>query len=162
MLQQSLSPLMQVMQTPLAVISHLQVPIVKQQQQTIMPFIMQQQLHMVPAMVLHRFCSMLTAILSSQVHMIFMPPVHFSILIVQRGTMVMFMPDCGIDIPMLGMFMPGIVLPLEVIIGLIMDPSPWFDRPDPLPPPAMAERFVDQFMGMIPCEPDHAMTTEIL
>jgi hypothetical protein len=42
------SPLVQVMQTPLLVISHLHMPIVKLQQQTIMPFIVQQQPHMAP------------------------------------------------------------------------------------------------------------------
>jgi hypothetical protein len=87
MAQQSLSPLAQVMQTPFLVISHLQAPMVKLQQQTIMPFIMQQQLHMPPARDVHRFCSMLADIVSSQVQVIFRPPVHFSILIVQRGTM---------------------------------------------------------------------------
>ena len=83
---QSLSPLVQVMQTPLSVISHLHMPMVKLQQQTIMPFIIMQQLHMPPASMLHRFCIMLQAIASSQEHVIFMPPVHFSNFMVQRGT----------------------------------------------------------------------------
>ena len=43
---QLLSPLVQVMQTPLSVGSHLHMPIVMLQQQTIMPFIIMQQLHM--------------------------------------------------------------------------------------------------------------------
>ena len=86
MSQQALSPLVQVMQTPSSVISHLHMPIVRLQQQTIMPFIIMQQLHMPPAIIVQRFCIMLQAILSSQVQVIFMPPVHFSIFIVQRGT----------------------------------------------------------------------------
>jgi hypothetical protein len=49
------SPLVHVMQTPFAVISHLHMPIIRLQQQTIMPFIMQQQLHMPPIIVVHRF-----------------------------------------------------------------------------------------------------------
>jgi hypothetical protein len=59
---------------------------VKLQQQTIMPFIMQQQLHIPPASIVHKFCTMLHAALSSHEQMIFIPPVHFSILNVQRGT----------------------------------------------------------------------------
>ena len=43
MSQQALSPLVQVMQQPSSVISHLHMPMVRLQQQTIMPFIMQQQ-----------------------------------------------------------------------------------------------------------------------
>ena len=41
---------------------------------------------MPPASMVQRFCIMLQAIASSQVQVIFMPPVHFSILMVQRGT----------------------------------------------------------------------------
>jgi hypothetical protein len=49
---------------------------------------------------------MLHAILSSQLHMIFMPPVHFSILIVQRGTIIMLGAMAGV--PMAGVFIAGI------------------------------------------------------
>jgi hypothetical protein len=80
------SPLVQVKQTPLSVMSHLQWPTVKLQVQTIMPFCMQQQLHIPPASIVQRFCNMLHAIVSSQEQVIFMPPVHFSNFIVQRGT----------------------------------------------------------------------------
>ena len=92
MAQQSVSPLVQVMRTPSSVISHLHMPIVRLQQQTIMPFIIMQQLHMPPAIIVQRFCIMPADILSSQVQVIFMPPVHFSIVIVQRGTIIMFVP----------------------------------------------------------------------
>ena len=49
------SPLVQVTQTPSSVGSHLHMAMVRLQQQTIIPFIMQQQLHMEPAMLMHRF-----------------------------------------------------------------------------------------------------------
>jgi hypothetical protein len=111
--QHSLSPLVQVMQTPSFVFSHLHAPIVMLQQHTIIPFIMQQQLHMLPAMAAHRFCSMLAAILSSQEQVIFMPPEHFSIFILQRGTIIMPIAGApvGICVPMPGIIagIPGIV-----------------------------------------------------
>ena len=49
------SPLVQVTHTPSSVASHLQRPIVKLQQHTIMPFNMQQQLQRPPAIMVHRF-----------------------------------------------------------------------------------------------------------
>jgi hypothetical protein len=103
------SPLVQVMHTPSLVISHLQIPMVRLQQQTTMPFIMQQQLHMPPASIVHRFCTMLVAILSSQWQVIFIPPVHFSILSVHRGTIIQLVP-AGIPVgaPIVGVPMPGI------------------------------------------------------
>ena len=42
MAQQSLSPLVQVMRTPISVASHLHMAIVRLQQQAVIPFIMQQ------------------------------------------------------------------------------------------------------------------------
>jgi hypothetical protein len=118
------SPLVQVMQTPSLVISHLHMPMVKLQQQTIMPFIMQQTEHMPPAIIVQRFCTMLQAILSSQEQVIFMPPVHFSILKVQRGTIIQLVeagipagePIVGVPIP--GMGMPCIPIPVRSIIML--------------------------------------------
>ena len=92
MAQQSLSPLVQVMTQPSVVISHLQAHMEKLQQQTIMPFIIMQQEHMPPASMLQRFCIIAHDILSSQVQVIFIPPAHFSIFIVQRGTIIMFTP----------------------------------------------------------------------
>jgi hypothetical protein len=103
-----LSPLVQVKQTPSLVISHLHMPMTRLQQQTIMPFIMQQQPHMAPAIDAHRFCMVAAAILSSLVHMIFMPPVHFSNFMVQRGTIMQFIAAgaAGIEVPMA--FMPEV------------------------------------------------------
>lgn len=55
MAQQSLSPLVQVMQTPMSIASHLHMPIIRLQQQATMPFIIMQQLHMLPAVIVQRF-----------------------------------------------------------------------------------------------------------
>ena len=87
-------------------------PIVMLQQQTIMPFIMQQTVHMPPAIIVQRFCTMLQAILSSHEQVIFMPPVHFSILKVQRGTIIQLV-EAGIPVgePIVGLPMPGIDMP---------------------------------------------------
>jgi hypothetical protein len=87
-LQHSASPLVQVMQTPSSVISHLHMPIVMLQQHIIMPFIIMQQLHMPPAVMAQRFCIMAALIVSSHLQTIFIPPGHFSIVIVQRGTII--------------------------------------------------------------------------
>jgi hypothetical protein len=78
MSQQALSPEVQVTVQPSLVISHLHMPMVRLQQQTMMPFIMQQQEHIPPCMVMQRFCIMLLAVGSSQTQVTFMPPVHFS------------------------------------------------------------------------------------
>ena len=80
------SPEVQVIVQPSGVMSHLHMPMVRLQQQTIMPFIMQQQEHMPPWSIEQRFCIMLQAIASSQEQLIFIPPVHFSNFMVQRGT----------------------------------------------------------------------------
>jgi hypothetical protein len=97
------------MQQPSLVISHLQMPMVKLQQQQTMPFIMQQQLHIPPASIVQRFCTMLVAILSSQWQWIFIPPVHFSNLSVQRGTIIQLVP-AGMPVgePTVGVPIPGI------------------------------------------------------
>ncbi|HEY1598058.1 MAG TPA: hypothetical protein VGG64_00550 [Pirellulales bacterium] len=84
--QQVLSPLVQVMHTPSFVLSHLQMPQARFSVQQGMPFIVQTQLHMPPANILHKFCSVPQATSSSHLQWIFMPPWHFSTLRVQRGT----------------------------------------------------------------------------
>jgi hypothetical protein len=120
MSQHALSPLMHVMQTPLAVISHIHMPMVRLQQQTMAPFIMQQRLHLAFAIMAHRFCSVLQAILSSQVHMIFTPPDTFSIFMVQRGIIIPDMaelivgmvepiPDIIPDIPPMGFIIAVVI-----------------------------------------------------
>jgi hypothetical protein len=82
------SPLVQVMQTPSSVISHLHMPMVRLQQQTIMPFIITQQLHIAPAVIVQRFCTIVADILSSHLQIIFIPPLHFSMDTVHRGTII--------------------------------------------------------------------------
>jgi hypothetical protein len=123
---QSLSPLVQVMQTPFSVVSHLHMPMIRLQQQAIIPFIIMQQLHMPPAIIVQRFCSMPADIASSQVQVIFIPPGHFSIFIVQRGTIIMFVtPGAMVGVPMapaFGVPMPVMPIPLRsIIIALVMD-----------------------------------------
>ena len=73
---------------------------------------------MPPASMVQRFCIMLHAILSSQVQVIFMPPVHFSIFMVQRGTIRKL---AGTDE---GDIMPGIPMPGVPTTGMpILDRS---------------------------------------
>ncbi len=99
------------------------------QQQTIMPFIMAQQPHMPPAIMVHRFCIMLQAILSVQVHVTFMPPWHFSnFMVLQRGTIIMFMPaGMPADMPVLPMpvppIMPVIIAARSIIIVPVIERS---------------------------------------
>jgi hypothetical protein len=126
----SLSPLVQVQQTPFSVISHLHIPIIRLQQQTIIPFIIVQRLHMPPAIMVQRFWSIPADVASSLVQVIFMPPVHFSIFIVQRGTIIMFMPaGIGpvppiIGVPMAGLPMAGMPIPARSISLLVMSIAP--------------------------------------
>ena len=109
MSQQALSPLVQVTQQPSLVISTLQAPMVMLQVQTIIPFIMQQTLHIPPAIIVHKFCIIVQAAASSQMQVIFIPPAHFSTFMVQRGTMTIFGVMVGMPEPI------GIVLPMPVI-----------------------------------------------
>jgi hypothetical protein len=128
--QHLVSPLVQVTQQPSLVISHLHIPMVMLQQQTMAPLSMQQQLHRPPASIVHRFCIMLAAILSSQEQWIFMPPVHFSNLKVQRGTISQLtagmvaepgMGDAIPGVPIIGMPIP--VRSIIVALAMIELPS---------------------------------------
>ena len=87
--QQALSPLVQVMHTPSLVLTHSHLHMAMLQQQIMVPFIVQHMLHMPPAIILHKFCNVAAATSSSQTQVTFMPPVHFSTFIVQRGTIIM-------------------------------------------------------------------------
>jgi hypothetical protein len=81
-----------------------------------MPFIMQQQLHNPPGIMLHRFCSVVAETLSSHAHTTFMPPGHFLKVIVQRGTITTFIP---------GVVVPGpLITPLGFDIGKLDMPNP--------------------------------------
>jgi hypothetical protein len=66
--------------------------IVMLQQQAIIPFIMQQQEHIPPAIMVQRFWIIVEATASSVEQVIFIPPGHFSMTRVQRGTIIMFDP----------------------------------------------------------------------
>ena len=86
---------------------------------------------MPPASIVHRFCTMLHAILSSQLHVIFMPPVHFSTLKVQRGTMsqLLLTGIVGVGEVIPGMPMPGVPMPgipmRSIIIALDIGITPF-------------------------------------
>jgi hypothetical protein len=124
MAQHEASPLVQVMHTPSLVDSHLHMPIVKLQQHIIIPFIIMQQLHIPPAIIVHRFCSMVADIASSHLQVIFMPPVHFSIVIVHRGTII----HCGAAGmapvepmgPVVPVPIPGIPIPARSITSALV------------------------------------------
>jgi hypothetical protein len=126
----SLSPLVQVTQTPCSVISHLHIPIIRLQQQTIIPFIMVHRLHMPPAIIVQRFWSIPADVASSLVQVSFIPPLHFSIFIVQRGTIIMFMPagtgpvPLIIGLPMVGLPMAGMPIPARSISLLVISIAP--------------------------------------
>jgi hypothetical protein len=127
MSQQAASPLVQVMQTPLSVISHLHMAMVMLQQQAIMPFIMQQQEHIPPAIMVQRFWIIAAEAASSLTQFIFIPPLHFSIVMVQRGTIIMFDPAGMVDeVPMAPVLVPlmPIMLARSIIIALVIVLSP--------------------------------------
>jgi hypothetical protein len=115
--QQVSSPLVQVKQHPSSVNSQVQVPITRLQQQTIIPFIITQQEHIPPVIMVQRFCIMVLDIGSAHEQWIFIPPLHFSNFMVQRGIIIMFMPA--------GMDMPGIepMVPAP-LVGIVMPPMP--------------------------------------
>ena len=76
----------------------------------------------------HRFWTMLQAIWSSQVQVIFIPPWHFSTLVVQRGTIIQLAGAIAGEVPMpgmLGMPMPGIPIPVRSIIMLVIRVTPF-------------------------------------
>src|SRR5262245_4616182 len=123
MAQQALSPLVQVTQTPSLVYSHLQMAMARLHWHRHMPFIVQQQLHIPSQSILQRFCSVAQATSSSQLHLIFIPPVHFSIFIVQRGT-IMAPAVAGVGhaagLVVMSASPAGPVIPRFIIITLAM------------------------------------------
>lgn len=119
MSQHILSPLVQVRQQPSAVISHLHMPIVRLQQQIIMPFIVQQTLHIPPAIIAQRFCIIVQAAGSSHEQVIFIPPAHFSTFIAHRGTITMFGAIGMVEVPPIGMFPIPAIVERSIIIALV-------------------------------------------
>ena len=80
---------------------------------------MQQQVSMPPAIIVQRFCSIDAETVSSQEHVTFMPPAHFANVMVQRGTIIMFMP-AGSDVPIPWLVMPGLVMPVMLPRSIII------------------------------------------
>jgi len=107
----------------------LHTPIVRLQQHTIIPFIMQHMLHMVPDSIWQRFCIMAQAAVSVQVQVIFIPPWHFSTLKVQRGAITMFviMPPAVPGMPpIIGAPIPDIPIgfrSISIALFIIFTPS---------------------------------------
>jgi hypothetical protein len=123
-----LSPLVHIIMHPISMISILHMPIMPMLQQHMhMPFIIMQQQTEPPAIIMHRFFIISALVLSSAVHIIFIPPAHFSIFIMQRGAMPMPIP-----IPTIGGIiicgMPGIIRGIpwgiisDIIPGIIIPP----------------------------------------
>lgn len=137
--QHWLSPLVQVRHMPESVISHLHSPMVRLQVQTGMPLYMTQQVHRPPVSMEQRFWTMLQAILSSQLQVMRQPPWHFSILRVQRGTIIMFVGVMPVEadgvVPSPGMPMLGSDVPVRSIMIVLDIMQNSFPRPASLPVP---------------------------
>jgi hypothetical protein len=127
------SPLVQVIMQPMSIISILHMPIIPMlHMQTGMPFIMQHMETMPPCIIMQRFFIISAAVLSAQVIVHFMPPVHFSIFIMQRGIIMPFIapfiPEAPGIMPFTGMpIIPGIIpipgipiIPRSLVIVLVM------------------------------------------
>ncbi|MEI8194606.1 MAG: hypothetical protein WCI73_01725 [Phycisphaerae bacterium] len=109
--QQALSPEVQVIIMPSLVISHLHMPMTRLHCIMTMPFIIMQQQQVPVESIMAMLCIMLHWALSAQVQVIFMPPGHFSIFMVQRGIIIMFMAGIA----------PGsmFIMPVDIAMGLI-------------------------------------------
>jgi hypothetical protein len=138
---QCLSPLVQVIVHPMSIISTLHIPIIPTLHvHIIMPFIIMQHEHIPFCIIPIRFIIMAAEVLSSHVHVIRIPPGHFSIAMVQRGAIIMPgiepiipgiidvippiipMPPIGmfiIPLPMPGMDIP-LIIPRSVIIPVVI------------------------------------------
>jgi hypothetical protein len=127
MAQQALSPLVQVMRMPLSVASQRHMAIARLQQQTIIPFIMQQQEHIPPAIIVQRFCIIAADALSSQTQSIVIPPSHLAKVMVHFGTITMPMPAGAVPVDpimpagdIMPAPMPDIPIALRSIIIVVM------------------------------------------
>lgn len=132
---QCLSPLVHVIVHPMSIISTLHIPIIPTLHVHItMPFIIMQHEHIPFCIIPIRFIIIAAEVLSSHVHVIRIPPGHFSIAMVQRGAIIMpgidpiippgiIMDDIPPIIPMppIGMFI--ILLPIGIDIPLIIPRS---------------------------------------
>jgi hypothetical protein len=112
-----MSPLVQVIMHPMSIISILQVPMGIMHWQHIMPFIMQHMPIIPFAFIMHICCIMPAAVLSSHVIVHFMPSGIRSIFMVQRGSIIPFIPLI-ID----GMAPIGVCIPIGIPIIPIRSP----------------------------------------
>jgi hypothetical protein len=103
------SPLVHVIAHPMSIISTLHIPIIPTlHTHIVIPFIIMQHEHIPFCIIPIRFIIIAADVLSSNVHVIRIPPGHRSMAIVQRGAIIMpGMPP--IIIP--GIIMPGIIIP---------------------------------------------------
>lgn len=112
---------MQVIVHPISAISIVHIPIIPRlQQQQHIPFIIMQHEHIPPCVIMQRFFSISAAVRSSQVQIMRIPPAHFSIFIMQRGTIIPPMDPVAAD-PII----PGIIDPMGIVppimdIGIII------------------------------------------
>jgi hypothetical protein len=113
-----LSPLVQVMQTPSAVSSQVQLHMVMLHWQTQTPFFMHMHEHSPSHSILQRFCSVAQPTSSSHEQYIFIPPAHFSSRIVQRGT-ISRLPAVGVSVetPIPGTVVHGFIAAGPIDIG---------------------------------------------
>jgi hypothetical protein len=137
---QFLSPLLQVILQPISIISTVHMPIMPRLQVHMhMPFIIMQHEHIPFCIMLIMLFIMVALTLSSHTQVIIMPPGHFSMVMVQRGAIIMpgmlpaimGMPDTWPIMPIppmgimpfiieaIGMFIP-VVIPRSVIIPVVM------------------------------------------
>jgi hypothetical protein len=135
--QQAGSPLVQVILTPSSVISHLHMPMTRLQQQAIMPFIIMQHEQQLPASMVQRLWSIPADMLSSHLQVIVIPPVHFAMTIVQRGTIIIPIPGIigaptgapmPIAPPIAGADIPGIPIIAErstIIVAIAASSRSW-------------------------------------
>jgi hypothetical protein len=88
-LQQFLSLLVQVKQTPFLTAVHSHSHMHRSHWQTTLPFEVQQKLILPPDRTLHDSCNVAALCSSLQMQMNFIPPLHFSTFIVQQGTLLL-------------------------------------------------------------------------
>ena len=113
MSQHPLSPDVQVIMHPPSTISHLQVAIIIEHVIIGIPFIIMQHDIIPPCIIIIMFCIIEHCILSSHIHIIFIPPSIFVIVILHRGIIIMFPIEPIPDI------IPGIIIPPIEPISLI-------------------------------------------
>jgi hypothetical protein len=93
---------------------------VKLQQHTGTPLNVTQQLHMPPASIAHRLCTMLQAVRSSQLQVSLKPSAHFSTLKVQRGTISQLGPVTAVGLPPWGVAKAGTPVPGRPVVRSVV------------------------------------------